>query len=441
MIILTASLRGCSHLNKRYMEYTKETLDNGLRAIYVPMQGTKTVTVLVLVGVGSRYETKEINGISHFLEHMAFKGTEKRPDKMAIARDLDAVGADFNAFTTQEYTGYYVKADMKHFELATDVVADIFLNSTLPDEEIERERGVILGEIDMYEDNPRRQAWYTFNELMLGDQPSGWRTIGPKDVINSLKRDDFITYRNEHYCGPNIAVVVAGNIEVDNARNLVEEYFGAAPSGKKSEYKPAEWDQTSPRIRVGTQKFDQAHLFLGTWAVDYNDDRWYAQQLLRTILGSGMSSRLFEKVREELGLGYYVGASDELYDDYGFFVTYAGVDAKRVDEAVQAITEELVKIRDTEVTQEELTKAFQYLRGGMLISHESSDAVADWFAEQEILGRAFLTPDEFFSKLEEVTPADVKNVAQEIFTDDRLNLAIVGPVKDEESIKKHLTLS
>jgi len=423
------------------MNYTIETWKSGLRTIFVPMTGTQTVSVFVLVGAGSRYETKEINGISHFLEHMAFKGTVKRPDKVAIAKELDGVGAEFNAYTGQEYTGYWVKVDREHIELAVDVVSDIFLHSTLPADEIEKERGVILGEIDLQQDSPLRQAWDTFNALMLGDQPSGWTILGPKEVIRSLKRDDFFAYRDKYYKAPNVVVVVAGNIELDATKALVKDYFREVPSGETPKAEAVRWEQDAPRIEAGSTKFDQSHLMLGTWAFDYHDERRHALQILEVILGQGMSSRLFLKVREDLGLGYYVRGDTSQYNDYGFFEVRAGVDADRLEEAVGAILEELKRIKNEEVDGEELAKAFRYIKGRTLIDLEASDEVAAHFGHMALERGEILTPEEEFSKLEKVTPAEVSRVAQELFTDQLLNLAIVGPVKDVEGVRKRLTFA
>ncbi len=426
------------------MDYIKDTLDNGLRVIYVPMRGTQTVTALLLVGVGSRYETKETNGISHFLEHLVFKGTAKRPDKLIVAQELDAVGAHYNAFTSDEYTGYYVKADGRHLELAVDMVADISFNATLPTEEIEKERGVILGEIVLYEDDPQAQVSYTFDELLLGDQPPGWRVLGTREAVQSLQREDFVRYREQSYVASNMVLVIAGAFDMSAAKTLVTEHFKHYKSGERPQSVPVQLSFHGPAFREGTKKFDQAHLLLGFPAYDKHDERLYAARVLKTVLGGNMSSRLFITIREELGLGYHVSADYEAKDDYGILSVDAGVDPDRLDEATGAILEELRKIQKKEIDQKELSRALEYIKGATRISLESSSSVAGWFAREELWRREredFLTPEDFFSKLEEVTPADVKNVAQEIFTDDRLNMAVVGPVKDGEKVRSLLSFS
>jgi predicted Zn-dependent peptidase len=405
------------------------------------MKGTKTVSVLVLVGAGSRYETKNINGISHFLEHMAFKGTTKRPNKVAIAQELDEIGAHYNAFTHIEYTGYWIKADRTHAELAFDILSDMYIHSTLPAEEIEKERGVIIGEIDMYEDMPMYKVSQVFNELLYGDQPIGWDVAGTKEAVKSISRDDFSRYRETYYRAPNTLIVVSGNISNAKARNLFKKYFRDVPSGKTSKPPPAKEKQRGSKVHVYTKKTDQAHLILGVRAFGLHDRRRWALGLLSIILGGTMSSRLFIKIREELGLGYYIHSESPLFTDYGTFEVGAGVDVKRLDVAIDAIIEELSRIKKDGIEKEELQKARENVRGSSLISLEQSDKVANYFGKQELLARTILTPEQQFRMLEKVTPADVKKVAQDIFRDDRLNLAVVGPVKDEVLLKKRLTFS
>ena len=419
-------------------KFVKEVWPNGLRTVYVPMQGTQTVTLLVLVGTGSRYETKEINGISHFLEHMFFKGTVKRPGKSDIAHELDAVGAAYNAFTDKELTGYWVKVDSKHADLAFDVVSDIFLNSTIPAEEIEKERGVIIGEIDMYEDTPMRKIGDLFEELLYGDQPAGWDIAGRKEVIRSLKRDDFLDYMNKHYKSQNVVVAVAGNIGLEEAKTKIKNYFKPIREGETEKPLPCRESQNGPEIKVTYKNTDQCHLILGTRAYNMFDPRRWALGLLATILGGGMSSRLFIRIRDELGLGYYIRASSSLSTDHGYFDVSAGVDTTRVGEAVEAIMGELQKIKHHGVGEKELQKAKDYIRGGTLISLESSDEVASFFGLQEVMTHDVLTVEQKFSMMDKVSSDEIKAVAGDIFQNKNLNLAVIGPVKDKEGLAKIL---
>ncbi|MDP3764424.1 MAG: pitrilysin family protein [bacterium] len=411
--------------------FIKDVWPNGLRAIYVPMQGTQTLTLLVLAGTGSRYETKDINGISHFLEHMFFKGTTKRPGKSDIAHELDAVGAAYNAFTDKELTGYWVKVDSKHSDLAFDVVSDIFLNSKIPQEEIEKERGVIIGEIDMYEDTPTRKVGDLFEELLYGDQPAGWDIAGRKEVIRSINRQHFIDYMAKHYRSKGVVVVVAGNITAEDAKTKVQKYFSAVKEGDVPKPLPCVESQDAPQIKVFYKDTDQCHLILGVRAYNMFDPRRWALGLLATILGGGMSSRLFIRIRDELGLGYYIRASSTLSLDHGYFEVSSGVDTTRVYEAVEAIMAELKKVKANGVEEKELQKAKDFIRGGTLLGLEASDDLASFFGLQEVLTNDILTVEQKFSMMDKVTLADVKNVAEDIFQNKNLNLAVIGPLKDK----------
>ncbi len=419
-------------------KYIKETWPNGLRTIYAPMTGTQTVTILVLVGTGSRYETKDINGISHFLEHMFFKGTEKRKGKSQIAHELDAVGAAYNAFTDKELTGYWVKTDAKHADLAFDVVSDIFLNSTIPAEEIEKERGVIIGEIDMYEDTPMRKIGDLFEALLYGDQPVGWDIAGRKEVIRSVKRQDFVDYLAKYYKSKNVVVAVAGNIAVADAKAKVKKYFKTIASGAAPKPLPCKESQVSPKIKLSYKDTDQTHLVLGARAYDLFDPRRWPLALLATILGGSMSSRLFIKIRDELGLGYYIRASASLSTDHGYFDVSAGVDKNRLEEAVTAIMAELRKVKKEGVTESEFKKAKDYIKGTTLLGLESSDEVASFFGLQEVVTRQILTLEEKFSMIDKVKIGDLKKAAEDIFQNNKVNLAIIGPVKDEKPFLKLL---
>ena len=416
----------------------QEKWKNGLRTIYIPVKNTKTITIMVLVGTGSRHETKDINGISHFLEHMFFKGTTKRPDKTAIAQELDAIGAAYNAFTNKEYTGYWVKTDTKHTKLAVDVVSDMFLNSTVPAEEIEKERGVILGEKDMYEDMPMWKIGWLLEELLYGDQPIGWSIIGTKKTIKSVQREDFIKYMKEHYRSRNVVIILAGNFELKKGKKLIKEYFGAIKGGSSPKPLAVKEKQKAPAIKTINKKTDQTHLILGIRAFDMNDKRRWALSLLGIILGGNMSSRLFIKIRDVLGLGYYVKAGANLSTDHGYFEVSAGVDNKRVIPAIDAIMEELKKVKKEGVSEAELKKAKDYIKGTTVMGLESSDSLASFYGFQELLTRKTLTPEEKFRMLDKVELADIKKVAKDIFKSNRLNLALIGPAQNKRELKKVL---
>ncbi len=412
--------------------YKKTTLDNGLRIITVPMADTKTVTVLVLVATGSKYETKEINGISHFLEHMTFKGTSKRSTPLTIVEPLDRIGSQYNAFTGQEYTGYYAKANGRHLDLLLNIVSDITLNPKFEQEEINKERGVIIEEINMYEDNPARKLGDIWTDLLYGDQPAGWDTAGKKEIIAELMRDDFVRYHNDHYVASKTVVIVSGMIErgdiVGKIRKLFKSISGAIGKNKV----PVKEFQKKPEARVFYKKTDQTHIALGVRSYCIFDKRRYAADILATILGGGMSSRLFQLLRDKMGAAYYVRTISDESTDTGNFATWAGIDNRRVEEIIRAILDEYQKIKRVKVSAAELTKAKEHLEGSLILGIETSDELASFYGFQEILKREILKPEEVIKKIRAVTAKDVLEAAKDILKSEKLNLAIIGPYKDKK---------
>ncbi|OGM99171.1 MAG: hypothetical protein A2915_00140 [Candidatus Yanofskybacteria bacterium RIFCSPLOWO2_01_FULL_41_34] len=414
--------------------------DSGLRLISIPMEGTRTVTVLVLVGTGSKYETKEINGISHFLEHMMFKGTAKRPGKMDIARELDAIGAEYNAFTGKEYTGYYAKASMEKLDTVMDVVFDIFLNSKLAQEDIDTERGVIVEELNMYRDMPQRYIGDLFEKLLYGDQPAGWDIGGEKETVMSLKREQFVNYFNTHYVAKNTIIAVAGNIDPEIVKNKAGEYFATIRDGHLVTKLPVLEKQSEPGLLVHYKKTDQTHFHLGFRSCNMFDDRKYALGILGTVLGGGMSSRLFEEVRDKRGLAYYVGAGNDTATDTGYFMVKAGVNNEKVHEAIRVIVDEIKKIKDGGITAEELQRAKDNISGSTALGLEHSDSVANAYAGPILFENKVLTPEEELAKIKTVTLEEVHQVAKDVFENNKLNFAVIGPFEDEEPFKKILRL-
>ncbi|PIU78181.1 MAG: hypothetical protein COZ28_00055 [Candidatus Moranbacteria bacterium CG_4_10_14_3_um_filter_44_15] len=424
------------------MKFRKTILKNGLRLVMAPMKDTNTVTVIVTAGVGSKYETKATNGISHFLEHMFFKGTKKRPKTKDISSALDAVGGEYNAFTGKEQTAYFAKVDAKHFDLALDVVSDIYLNSKLDPKEIEKERGVIIQEINMYEDTPIVQIGDIFEDLLYGDQPAGWETIGTKENIAKIKRKDFLKHLREHYTAPNTVVSVAGNIDEKKAISKIGKIFSKMPKKKNGRKTKVFEKQNQPQIRIKNKKTDQCHLVLGARAYDmFHPDR-FPLSVLVNILGGSMSSRLFLSVRERLGLAYYISASYESYTDSGYLAVKTGVDTDRekIEKAVKTILGEVRKIREKRVSERELKKAKDNLRGKMALSLESSDEVAGFLAGQELMKRKIETPEQILARVDKVSADDIIRVAKDIFRDDKLNLAMIGPVGDGKFLENILRL-
>ena len=420
--------------------YKKTTLPNGLRIITVPMADTKTVTVLVLVATGSKYETKKINGISHFLEHMTFKGTKKRGTPLAIVEPLDRIGSQYIAFTGQEYTGYYAKANSRHLDLLLDIVSDITLNPKFKQEEINKERGVIIEEINMYEDNPAKKIGDIWTDLLYGDQPAGWDTAGKKEIIAKLMHSDFVKYHNDHYVASKTVAVVSGNIEHDNIVHKIKKLFKSISNAKGKDKIPAKESQKNPEIKVFYKKTDQTHIALGVRSYNIFDKRRYAADVLATILGGGMSSRLFQLLRDKMGAAYYVRTFSDESTDTGNLATWAGIDNRRTEEIIKAILEEYRKIKNIKVSAAELTKAKEHLEGSLILGIETSDELASFYGFQEILKREILKPEEVIKKIRAVAIGDVLAVAQDIFKSEKLNLAIIGPYKNKEQFENLLRI-
>ncbi len=415
------------------MPFKKTILPNGLRVITVPEEDSLTTTVLVLVEAGSKYETKEINGISHFLEHLCFKGTTKRPRAIEISTELDGIGAAYNAFTSQEYTGYFAKAQEKHFDKILDVVSDLYLNPVFDQAELNKERGVIIEEINMYEDLPMRRVQEYFMTLLYGDQPAGWDIGGRKEVINKVNREDVVNYRGQHYLAKSTVVVVSGKFDEEEAIKKINQAFsGIADTAKAAKLKTSE-SQAKPQMAIKFKETDQTHLVLGVRAFDIFDKRKYALQVASDILGGGMSSRLFQRIREELGAAYYVHAEADLYTDHGILSVASGVDKNKLEDVISAITHEFGKLKNETVEVQELQRAKDHLVGNLFLGLETSDQIAGFYGAQEILSRSIITPEELAQRVQAVTAEEIKSVGRDILKDERLNLAIIGPLKDKET--------
>lgn len=412
--------------------YKKTTLKNGLRVITVPVENANSVTVLILVGTGSKYETKDINGISHFLEHMFFKGTEKRPDTLAISETLDRIGGEYNAFTSKEVTGFWAKVDKKHFDVAFDWISDIFLNSKFEEEEIQREKGVIIEELNMYLDTPMSYVSELFDDLLYGDQPAGWRIVGEKENILSFDRAKITDYFKTHYSNKNTIVCVAGDVDTKKIQGKINKYFDKIEEGSAPEKLTVKEDQDKPGVLIHHKKTDQTHFCLGVRAYNMFDKRKYTLNLMSVILGGNMSSRLFISVRERNGLAYYVHTSFDATTDAGYLVTQAGIKNNSLERATALILREYQDLKNKEITEQELQKAKDYFRGKLALSLDATDAQASFYATQEVMGQEVLTPEEKLKMIDKVTVNDIKKVAEDIFKPERLNLAVIGPIEENK---------
>jgi predicted Zn-dependent peptidase len=418
----------------------KITLKNGLRIMLVPQPTNLAATVLILVRAGSEYEVKRENGVSHFLEHMMFKGTTDRPEAGMIAHELTALGAQFNAFTGAEYTGYYAKAQAEKLPKIVEIVSDLYLNPIFDEAEIEKERGVIIQEINMYEDDLPARASRDFNTLVYGDQPAGWDVGGEKSIINALARADFVSYRGQRYVMPGTIVVVAGKFGEAATLSQIKKYFGALPRHTAPAKKKTVERQAAPKIKLHFKESDQAHIVLGFRAFDMFDERRYALRVLADLLGGGMSSRLFTRIREKMGAAYYIGAGADLSLDHGLLSISAGVDRKRTEEVIRAILEECRTLWDNVVSEQELQKTKDHMIGGLVLGLETSDDLASFYGAQEILTDAVTPPAVLTARINKVTARDISAVAKTIFKDKGLNLAIVGPHKKEAPFRKFLSV-
>lgn len=422
------------------MNYKKLELKNGLRIITVPMAETQTVTVVAMVGVGSRYESEKEAGLSHFIEHMFFKGTEKRPTALAISEELDAIGGEFNAFTSKDSTGYYVKVDAKHIDVALDVVADMYLHSKIEEAEVEKERGTIIQELNMYEDMPMRSIGDVFENLLYPGNNLGRDIIGYKKTINNFKRADFLKYLKRFYLANDTVICVAGKFDEKKIVEQVKKYFQEMSAGKKPEIKKIVEKQKAPAIKIKFKKTDQTQLVLGVRAYDLYSEKRFALSLLSIILGGNMSSRLFMEVREKRGLAYYVRTNTESFEECGYLATQAGVEHKNLTLALKTILAEYQKIATEKISEKELQKSKDYIKGKMVMGMEASDEVAMFFIGQELARKEILKREEIFARIDQVKVEDILAIAKDIFQNKKLNLAIIGPHKNSEKLQKLLSI-
>jgi len=419
--------------------YKKITLKNGLRIITIPMESTETVTVLVLVKTGSKYEQKNINGISHFLEHLFFKGTKKRPTAFEIAQTLDSIGGAYNAFTGKEYTGFWAKVTGQHLDLALDWLSDLLLNPRFREADIGREKGVIVEEIKMQRDVPMGYVADLWEMLLYKDQPAGWLIIGKEENISRVKRKDILDYFKSQYSAENTIVCVAGKIGPGVAKKIGQCFEEIEKAELNQKEKVVEV-QKDPDALLYFKKTDQTHFCLGARGFDLLSPQRYIQMVLAVILGGNASSRLFISIRQKAGLAYYIHTSSGTYTDTGYLVTQAGVAHKNVKKAVGLILKEYRTMKEKRVTKEELQKAKDYLKGTMSLNLETSDAQASFYATQELLRREIITPHQLFEKIDKVTLNDIQEIAKAIFQPQKLNLALIGPFKEKKDFRKLLKI-
>jgi predicted Zn-dependent peptidase len=415
--------------------YQNYKLENGANVVLVPQGDTSSITVLIMYPVGSRYESFKLNGVSHYVEHLMFKGTEKRKNTLTLTREIDRLGAEYNAFTGKEYTGYYIKVDKSYIDTALDILSDMLINSKFDPKEMEREKGPIKEELRMYRDNPIMNIDNIFEELMF-DGPLSWDIGGTVKHVDSYERDEVLKYRDKYYCPANMSIIVAGNV-TDETKELVDKYFSVS-SGKKpvKTYKPGVFGSAkkSDRIVVEHKSTDQAQLMLGWPSFAYGHADNPAVGVMNTILGGSMSSRLFIRVRERLGLAYTVRSGAETYRDIGYAYVRAGLEAKNINKAIRVVGEEIDKIINKGVTERELIDAKTHIRGALALSMEDSSVGANWYGRSALFDESLKTPEDRLSEIDTVTVKQVQAVAKKIFKKNQLRVAIIGDVKVEDIV-------
>jgi len=422
------------------MKYSLKTLTNGLRVLTIPMATLKSATVSIWIGVGSRYEDKKISGISHFLEHMAFKGSRKRPSARAVAEAVDAIGGEFNAATGKEWTNFYIRARSGNLELAFDVLSDIVLHPLIKKEDVEREKGVIVEEIGMYEDTPIKRIWDIFDQVIFAGHPLGMDIAGTKETVVGINRTDFIRFRSLHYFAENMLITVAGGVKEDEVLRLTKKYLGKLKRGKRGDASKFTDKQRKTKVRVLDKKIEQAHLILGYPGRQLGHKSRYADSVLNAILGGGMSSRLFTEVREKRGLAYSVRSELGRYKDVGYFAAYAGVDPRKANKTISVIFSQFYGIASGKLApkKSEINKAKEYIKGHVALSLEDTRAVSGFFGNEELMLGKIRTPEQVFKNIDKVTVSDVVMSAKELFKKDKVNLVIIGPYKSKVKFERLL---
>lgn len=414
--------------------YSTQALASGLPVLTAETDGTASVTVMVFAGAGSRYETEPERGISHFLEHMFFKGGDRYKNTKEVSMAIDAVGGEFNAFTGKEYAGYYVKVAAEHIDLGCDVLGDMLCNASFPQEEIEKERGVIIEEDRMYQDTPMYRAGWDFEELLFGDVPLGWDTIGTHKVINSVQQADFQKHKDLLYTPDNLVIAYAGKIGDSQALELSQKYFASMGGEKGRAYNALDAYGTD-KVYLRTKKTEQAHLVVGVPGVSSQSEDHFAHKLLSVILGGNMSSRMFLNIREAKGMCYYIDTDVDSYMDAGSLSTRAGIDQSRLNEAIKLIINEYDKVVEGGVEDDEVERAKSYMKGSIILSLEDSEELAHFFGKQKLMYPQVRTVEEYIAQIESVSKEQIEDLAKRLLTHDQLRLAVIGNTDNKQELE------
>lgn len=413
-------------------------ISGGPKVIWLPTKYGETITLLALLPLGSRYEKLSLNGASHFIEHLIFKGTNRRPSNFAIAQELDRLGAEYNGFTSKDHTGYWIKTIKKHFEKSIDLLSDVLFNSLFRQSDFDKEKGVIIQEIKMYRDNPLFYIESLFEQALYGPHPLGRLISGEVDQIKNLQLKDLLSFKNKFYQASNFILVLAGNVDLAK-KKTVNKYF-TTPSTNTDFPQFKAFKRRSPysRIKILNQNTKQVQVALGGIGYAYEDKNLLPLQILSIILGGYMSSRLFSKIRVEQGLAYFVKMEANAYEDTGNFLIRAGVDKNKTEKTISLILEELNRIKKEPPSLEELNRAKDYYEGRLKIALEDSTDLASFYGLRALFYKRILTPQQLIKKLRQIKPSDIQRVAQELFTKKNLSLSLIGPFRNENSFKKIL---
>lgn len=420
------------------MNHCIKILSNKLTILTVPMPSIESATLTVWVRTGSRREGEQISGISHFMEHMAFKGGKRYRSAKIVSETIDAVGGEFNASTSKEWTKYYIRLRADKLKIAFDVLSDMILRPLLKQSDIDREKGVIVEEIGMYEDTPMQHVWDLFERLIFKGHSLGRDVIGTRGTVTSLKRENFLDYINRYYYTSNMLLTVVGAIDPKNVEVLAKEYFSIAPDKKDIPISKFEEKQEKAKIKVYTKDIEQAHLVLGFHADKLGERGRYADAVLNSILSGGMSSRLFTEVREKRGLAYAVNGDFDRFIDTGYYAVYAGVDPGKSEQALKVILDQLYGLADKKykIKSKEIRKAKEYLKGHFALSFEDTRAISSFFGHEYLMLGRIRTPDEVYAGIEKVSAEDIYKSAGDIFINSKLNFTVIGPFEDKEKFDR-----
>lgn len=420
--------------------YRRTVLDNGLRIVTSEMSHTRSVCISIFIGSGSRYERPEQAGLSHFVEHLCFKGTERRPTSKEISETIDGVGGVLNGGTDKELTVYWVKVARPHYHVALDLLVDMLRHSKFDPLEMENERKVIIEELNMSRDSPQSRVDTLIDEVVWPDQALGRDVAGSKATVSAIDRQMILGHISRFYLPGNSIISVAGDISHEEVVDSIAKAFADWPGGVAGNWFPAKDSQDIPSLKVEPRKTEQVHLCLAIRGLSNIHPDRFILDLLNVVLGEGMSSRLFLEIRERKGLAYDIHSHSSYFRDSGSLAVYAGVDPKKTELTIEAILRELIRLRDEQIPEAEVIKAKEMGKGRLMLRMEDTRSVSGWMGGQELLTGRILTVDEVVSIVDAITASDIQRVARELFLTGKLNLALVGPVRNKQRLQRLLKL-